>query len=81
MSENFNDLLVVQRMAKFHAYPIALRLLQPDVFEAKVRPYLQPFNSYESIDKNDAVYKVSFFRLIFIFRILLKYQFRVVVSV
>lgn len=48
-------------MAKFHAYPIALRLLRPNVFEDKIRPYLTPFNIYENIDENGIVFKVKRF--------------------
>lgn len=45
-------------MAKFHALPIALRLLQPKIFDEKIRPYLQRINLYEEVDKNGEICQV-----------------------
>lgn len=35
----------LQSLAKFHALGIAIRCLQPKVFETKISPYLKPVNS------------------------------------
>lgn len=48
-------------MAKFHAVPIALRLLQPEIFDKKIRPYLKRTNLYEEIDLNGEITQVSVF--------------------
>lgn len=47
-------------MAKFHAVPIALRLLRPEIFDKKIRPYLKRTNLYEEIDTNGEITQVSF---------------------
>lgn len=46
-------------MAKFHALSIALRLLHPQIFDEKIRPYLQRINLYEGVDKNGEICQVS----------------------
>lgn len=38
-----------KNLGKFHALPIALRLLHPNIFEKKVKPYLQEINPFENI--------------------------------
>lgn len=54
-------------MAKFHAVPIALRLLRPEIFDKKIRPYLKRTNLYEEIDTNGEITQVSMsvFNIIF----------------
>lgn len=46
-------------MAKFHALPIAMRLLYPKIFDEKIRPHLQRINLYEGVDKNGEICQVS----------------------
>lgn len=46
-------------MAKFHALPIAMRILQPHTFNEKIRPYLQRINLYKGIDNNGKICEVS----------------------
>lgn len=48
-------------MAKFHALPIALRLRRPEIFDEKIRPYLQRTNLYEEIDTDGEITRVSVF--------------------
>lgn len=45
-------------MAKFHALPIALRRLRPEIFDQKIRPYLQRINLYEEIDEDEKIMRV-----------------------
>ncbi|XP_018569799.1 uncharacterized protein LOC108909852 [Anoplophora glabripennis] len=35
--------LILKDLAAFHAIPLALKLRKPEVFESKIRPYLDPF--------------------------------------
>lgn len=46
-------------MAKFHALPIAMRLLSPNIFDEKIRSYLQRINLYEGVDKNGEICQVN----------------------
>lgn len=46
-------------MAKFHALPIAMRLLKQEIFDEKIRPYLQRINLYRGVDKNGEICQVS----------------------
>lgn len=48
----------LQKMAEFHALPIALRLLKKDVFETRVRPYLKPIDLYVNYDSENVITKV-----------------------
>lgn len=48
-------------MAKFHALPIALRVLKPQIFDEKIRPYLVRTNLYEEIDTDGEITRVSVF--------------------
>lgn len=59
-------------MAKFHALPIAMRLLKPQIFNEKIRPYLQRINLYKGIDKNDEICQVSVYILYKIKRLFTK---------
>lgn len=54
-----NFFSIVQKMAKFHALPIAMRLLKPEIFDEKIRPFLQRINLYEGVDKNGEICQVS----------------------
>lgn len=56
-------------MAKFHAVPIALRLLRPEIFDVKIRPYLLRTNLYEEIDTDGEITRVS---VLFLLRILFR---------
>lgn len=46
-------------MAKFHAVPVAMRLLRSEIFDEKIRPYLKRINLYEEIDTNSEIIQVS----------------------
>ncbi|XP_055323920.1 uncharacterized protein LOC129578808 isoform X2 [Sitodiplosis mosellana] len=47
--------VVLENMAKFHAVPIALRLLRPKIFDEKIRPYLQPTKIFGQIDTDGEI--------------------------
>lgn len=49
-----------KNLAKFHAYPIALRLLHPKIFEERVKPYLQEINQFENIYPGNALTQVVY---------------------
>ncbi|XP_031618118.1 uncharacterized protein LOC116337579 [Contarinia nasturtii] len=49
--------VMLENIAKFHALPIALRVLRPSVFEEKIKPYLQRINLYEGIDTDGEITK------------------------
>lgn len=48
-----------QNLGKFHALPIALRILRPKIFDIKVLPCLQGINLFEAIDIDCALTKVN----------------------
>lgn len=41
--------VVIKDLAVFHAIPIALKVLRPDVFKAKIMPHLKEFKAFESV--------------------------------
>lgn len=50
----------LKNLAKFHALPIALRLLQPKIFEERVKPYLQEINQFENIYPGNTLTQVVY---------------------
>lgn len=52
---------ILQSVAKFHALPIALRLLRKSVFDTHVKPYLKPIDLYLHFDQDNVITKVSKF--------------------
>lgn len=52
----------LQKLAAFHALPIALRLLKKTIFETKVKPYLKPIDIYVNYDMENVITKVWTYR-------------------
>lgn len=43
--------IVIKDLAVFHAIPIALKMLQPEVFKTKILPHLKEFKAFESVSE------------------------------
>ncbi|XP_017004728.2 uncharacterized protein [Drosophila takahashii] len=54
-----HTLLALRYMAEFHALPLALRLLRPEVFRDRVRPFLEKFDWHAAAPEWKAVMKAE----------------------
>lgn len=44
--------IILKNLAEFHGIPIALQLLEPDVFQRDIKPYLRNANAFEGLDRD-----------------------------